>query len=226
MIPARTWLAFGRGALAFGVLLFGSAGTLAWPAAWAYLALFLGGSLLITWTLARHDPALLEERMKPLIQKDQPVWDRIILSLLAVLWVAWLILMGLDAIRFGWSRMPAWLQWTGAAGVTTSEYLWYRIVRENTFLAGVVRIQTERSHRVVSTGPYAVVRHPLYSSAILFFFATPLMLGSWWGLAGAVALSALIIVRTALEDLELQRRLEGYAGYTHRVRYRLVPGLW
>ncbi len=101
-----------------------------------------------------------------------------------------------------------------------------RVFHENTFLAAVVRIQAERGHRVVSSGPYAVVRHPLYATMLVFLPANALMLGSWYGVAASLVLIGAIVLRTAMEDRELQRGLAGYAVYAARVRYRLVPFVW
>jgi protein-S-isoprenylcysteine O-methyltransferase Ste14 len=222
----KVWIALGAEFLVFAVLLFGPAGTLAWPAAWNFLVLFFGGVLLIARALARDDPALLDERMKPLIQKGQPLWDKIIMASFAVLFAGWLVLMGFDAGRFHWSAMPAGLQWLGAAGILVSMGIWTRTHQANPFLANVVKIQTERGHRVVTKGPYGLVRHPFYAAALLFLPSAALMLGSWFGLAAAILLASLLILRTALEDSELHRRLDGYADYAQRVRYRLVPWLW
>ena len=221
----KLWIGFARGILISALPLFGAAGTLRWPAAWAYLVLVFGPGLLITLELAKRDPALLEERMKPVIQKDQPLWDRILITTFLALWLGWFVLMGLD-VRFGWSAMPVWLQWIGAAGVLLTMWIWFLIFRENTFLAPVVKIQKERGHKVISSGPYAIVRHPMYAAALVFFAATALLLGSWYGLAGALLLAAWLVVRTALEDRELKHGLAGYTDYAARVRYRLVPLIW
>ena len=224
-MSTKIWISFARGILISAVPLFGAAGTLRWPAAWAYLVLVFGPGLLITLELAKRDPALLEERMKPVIQKDQPLWDRILITTFLALWLGWFVLMGLDA-RYGWSAMPVWLQWIGAAGVLLTMWIWFLIFRENTFLAPVVKIQKERGHKVISSGPYAIVRHPMYAAALVFFAATALLLGSWYGLAGALLLAAWLVVRTALEDRELKHGLAGYIDYAARVRYRLVPLIW
>ncbi|AJG21586.1 methyltransferase family protein [Cupriavidus basilensis] len=212
--------------LLFAALLFGAAGTLAWPAAWAYLILFFGGGYWLTQRLARHDPALLAERMKMPLQRGQPFWDKILLPCVLAAWIAWMVLMGLDAVRFRWSAMPLWLQCLGAVLLVLSFLVIDRVFHENTFLAAVVRIQAERGHRVVSSGPYAVVRHPLYATMLVFLPANALMLGSWYGVAASLVLIGAIVFRTAMEDRELQRGLKGYAAYAARVRYRLVPFVW
>ena len=225
-MPAKVWIVIGVEFLIFAVLLFISAGTILWPAGWAFIILFFGGAVGITFVLARYDPALLEERMKSPIQRDQPLWDKIFLCLAIVLWLGWLILMGLDAGRFHWSVMPIGLQAAGGASVALSFWICYRTFRENTFLAPVVKIQKERGHKVVSTGPYAVVRHPLYSAVLIMLPSTALMLGSWYGLAGSFLINGAILFRTVMEDRKLMRELEGYEDYAARVRYRLVPFIW
>ncbi|RLT43999.1 MAG: isoprenylcysteine carboxylmethyltransferase family protein [Chloroflexi bacterium] len=129
-------------------------------------------------------------------------------------------------MRFRWSMVPMFVQALGAVGEVVAFAIIGRVFRENTFLAPVVRVQEERGQTVVSTGPYAVVRHPMYAGALILFLATPLLLGSWWGLAAAVALTAAMSLRIPLEERELRRSLPGYAEYALRVRYRLLPGVW
>ncbi|MGB6176928.1 MAG: methyltransferase [Methylocella sp.] len=222
----KVWIAVGAEFLVFAVLLFWSAGTLAWPAAWVFLALLFGPGVRTTRALARDDPALLDERMKPLFQKGQPLWDKIIVASFVVLFAFWLILMGVDAGRFRWSAMPAGLRWLGAAGILIAMWICSRTVQANPFLAAVVKIQSERGHEVVTNGPYGFVRHPLYAAALLLLPSAALMLGSWFGVAATLLLAGLLILRTVLEDRELHRRLDGYANYAQRVRYRLVPWVW
>jgi protein-S-isoprenylcysteine O-methyltransferase Ste14 len=190
------------------------------------LSFFFAPVLVIPRALARDDPALLEERMKPLIQKGQPLWDKLIMASFVLLFFGWLILMGLDAGRFRWSAMPPLLQWLGAAGILISMWIWSWTVQANPFLANVVKIQAERGHRVVTKGPYGFVRHPFYAATLLLLPSAALMLGSWFGLAAAVPLAGVVVLRTALEDRELHRKLGGYADYAQRIRYRLVPWLW
>ena len=208
-----------------GALLFVSAGTLAWPAAWIYLALTaivsIGGGL---W-LARHDPALLAERLKPMIQRDQKPWDKLFMTILLALWVGWIVLMGLDAGRFHWSRVPLIMQIVGVGLIGVGSYLVWLTFRENSYAAPVVKIQKERGHRG-TTGPYAYVRHPMYSGALGFLLGAPLLLGSWCGLTGALALVLAMAFRAVLEERALHAELEGYTDYAARVRYRLVPYLW
>jgi len=222
----KVWLTLALEALIFSALLFGAAGTIRWPAAWAYLIIFFIAALWITLLLARHDPALLAERMKLPVQKGQPLWDKILILPMIVAWCVWLVLMGLDAVRFRWSAMPLWLQCAGGALIVLSFWMFARVFRENPFLTAVVKIQTERGHRVISTGPYAAVRHPLYAAMLIYLPANALVLGSWYGLAASFVFSAGLVFRTAMEDRELRRGLAGYTEYAARVRYRLIPFVW
>jgi protein-S-isoprenylcysteine O-methyltransferase Ste14 len=208
------------------VLLFVPAGTLDWPAAWVFLIEFGLASTLITRWLQRHNPTLLEERMKPLIQREQKPWDRKLMAAFLVLWCAWFVVMSLDAARFGWSHMPLWLQVFGAVAIAVSMYIMHLIMRTNSFAVPVVKIQPERGHRVISDGPYAVVRHPMYGGTLLLIAGIPLLLGSWWGLALAPLIVLLFAVRAVMEERTLMAELPGYTDYATRVRYRMVPLIW
>ncbi len=207
-------------------VLFIPAGTVGWLAGWVYIALLCGVTLLVVPMLVRNDPELLKERMSSPIQRNQPLWDKVLLSVFLLLFVAWLILMPLDAVRFGWSDVPVWLQILGALGIMLSFYGWYLTYRENAYLYPVVKLQEERGQRVVTTGPYRYVRHPMYACSLLFFPATALLLGSWLGLLFSLVLIALIILRTALEDRFLRNGLAGYTEYAETVKYRLIPRVW
>jgi protein-S-isoprenylcysteine O-methyltransferase Ste14 len=205
--------------------LFLAAGTLAWPAGWAFLLLFFGSlGWLILW-LARHNPTLLKERMA-LSQPDQKAWDKVIYLLLYVVSIFWLILMSLDAVRFHWSLVPLWLQIAGVLLLLCSFYLFYRTFRENSYLSPVVRLQKDRGQTVISTGPYQYVRHPMYSAFLLFVPGTALLLGSWYGLLGGLLLIILFGRRAVLEERTLRDELQGYAAYMTKVKYRLVPYVW
>ena len=210
----------------FAALLFVSAGTLLWPAGWAFLALFFGFALAIILWLARKEPELLAERMSSPMQSGQPLWDKVFVVAVMVLFVAWLILMPLDAVRFGWSEVPGWLQILGALGVVLSFYIMFLTFRENAYLALVVKVQEERGQSVVSTGPYRYIRHPMYASTFLFFPGSALLLGSWWGLMFCTALLGLLVWRIPLEERMLENGLTGYDEYARRVRYRLIPRVW
>lgn len=208
-----------------GAFLFVSAGTLDWPAAWGFLAEFSALNLAIGFWLARHDPALLAERLGSPFQRAQKTWDKVFMAVLFVLYFAWVSLIGLDA-RWGISRMPIWLQVVGALGVALSIYVIMLTFRENSFAAPVVKIQRERGQRVIDTGPYAYVRHPMYVGGLLTFLAMPVQLGSWLGLAATALLIPALGFRIIMEERTLAAELEGYREYAARVRWRLIPGVW
>ena len=220
IIRSGLWLA------GMAALLFIPAGTLHWPAGWIFLLVMCAWTFAMSAWLARHDPQLLAERLKPLNQPGQKRWDKILITGAAFLWAAWLAFMPLDAVRYRWSQMPAWAEGLGAIGMLACAYLVYLTFRENTYAAPVVRIQKERGHKVVASGPYRYVRHPMYTGAAFFFLGTPLLLGSWWGLALAPFMIAVLAVRAVLEERTLAIELEGYAEYAARVRYRLIPLVW
>jgi protein-S-isoprenylcysteine O-methyltransferase Ste14 len=207
-------------------LLFMPAGTVKWPAAWALLLGMVAWSCAMDIWFVRHDPGLLSERLAPLHQPAQKHWDKILITCAALTWAAWLAFMPLDAVRFGWSHIPAWVQGMGALSLLLMAYLIYLTFRENTFAAPVVKIQKERGHKVVTTGPYRYVRHPMYAGVMFFFLGTPLLLGSWYGVALAPLMMAFFVVRAVMEERMLVAELEGYADYAARVRYRLVPLIW
>lgn len=210
---------------AMGALLFACAGTLHWPSAWAFLLTCALLGPVCGWWLYRIDPALLAERLRPVLQRDQPAADKVFMSLFVIAMLAWLALMGADR-RMQSSDMPVALQALGFVLFLLSALFTLWVFRENSFAAPVVKLQAERAQRVISTGPYAHVRHPMYSGMVLFFAGVPLLLGSWWGLAMMPVFVALFAVRIGIEERTLRAGLPGYADYAARVRYRLLPGLW
>src|SRR4051812_18245406 len=211
--------------VAMGALLFASAGTLQWPGAWAFLATSaLLGPACGLW-LAKRDPALLAERMRLTARSEQPAADKRLVLILYVAMVTWFVAMGLDR-RVHASSVPVAAQVLGLALYLASIAFIMRVFRENSFAAPVVKVQAERGHRVIDTGPYAWVRHPMYSGVTLFFVSVPLLVGSWWGVATVPLFVILLAIRAGIEERTLMAGLSGYADYVARVRYRLVPGLW
>lgn len=206
-------------------LLFLPAGTLHWPAAWLYLATTAVLGIGLGLWFAKVDPALLEERMRPMMQEGQPAADKKFMLAFGLAGLIWFLVIGFDR-RWQWSDMPVALQALGFVLLLASMALITWVARENSFAAPVVRVQAERGHRVVDTGPYASVRHPMYSGAVLYFVAIALLLGSWWGLALSPVFFVLFAIRATIEERALADGLPGYADYLARVRYRLVPGLW
>jgi protein-S-isoprenylcysteine O-methyltransferase Ste14 len=134
--------------------------------------------------------------------------------------------MAADAARWHWSVMPRFVQWAGCGLVLTAMMFMYWTMRVNSFAAPVVKIQKDRGQAVVTTGPYAIVRHPLYFGALFYIAGTSLVLGSWWGLAMVPILASLLVVRIGIEEKTLRSGLAGYDDYAGRVRWRLVPLVW
>jgi len=220
VVQMTLWFAF------MAALLFGGAGTLRWASGWWFLLEWAALGMWLGLWLARYDPGLLAERLAPIVQPKQSRWDRVFMIYVGIVWTAWMILMGLDGGRFHWSVVPGWLQAVGALGIFLCIYACRFVFRANSFAAPVVKIQAERGHKVCDTGPYAWVRHPMYAAALPFLAGTPLLLGSWWGLAGVPLLMAGIAYRAVREERMLREQLEGYAEYAARVRYRFVPYIW
>jgi protein-S-isoprenylcysteine O-methyltransferase Ste14 len=208
-----------------GAMLFVAAGTINWPGAWVLL--FETGvlGLLSAYIIAGHDPQLMRERMRGPIQREQKPWDKRLLTVIMALCVVMPIAAGLE-VRFGTSDMPVWLKVLGAVGIALGLYMFHVVMETNSYATAVVRIQSERGHKVISTGPYAFVRHPMYSGAIFYFLGMGFLLGSWYATGIAVVVIALFGLRAVWEENTLKDELPGYADYAQRVRYRLVPGLW
>jgi protein-S-isoprenylcysteine O-methyltransferase Ste14 len=209
--------------LVMAVGLFWLAGTLYWPASWVFLGLLIASSLPITWWLLKYDPGLVEERLR---LRPQLSWDKAFVAMVCVLFLLWFILMPLDAVRYRWSRMPVGLQALGALLLLISIYVTFLTMRENPYSSAVVRVQKERGHTVISTGPYRYVRHPMYTGACLFFPGTALLLGSWYGVLCGPVFAGMLAVRAVLEERLLREELEGYAAYMARVKYRFLPHVW
>jgi protein-S-isoprenylcysteine O-methyltransferase Ste14 len=209
----------------FGLALFLPAGTILWPAGWVFLILFFGFFLGTNLWLFKYNPGLVQERMH-FGTTDQQGWDKLLFPLLLVFPFAWLVFISLDAARFHWSPAPVWLQFIGGALLLTSFYLFFLTFRENSFLSPVVRIQKERGHSVVSTGPYHYVRHPMYTGITLFSIAVPLLLGSYYGVLVGMLLVLIVARRAVLEERTLNTELSGYAAYMTQVKYRFIPHVW
>lgn len=213
--------------LIFPALILVLSGDLLWVEAWIFGIWLLALSYSTILYLYRRDPALLEERYRQPGEGNQEGWDRYVVWGLIVGFIVWVVIMPLDAKRFGWSpAFPLWLEAVGVAMLLGSAFLFFRSYTDNTFLSPLVRIQEEREQRVVSTGVYGFVRHPMYLGGILMFLGTPLLLGSVWGFVVGLALTVLLMARILGEEAMLGRELDGYPDYTRKVRYRLFPYLW
>ncbi len=210
--------------LVMDLLLFIPAGRLDWPEAWI-LSLLYGSFLLayVVWGTLKA-PDLLKERSR--VAENVKTWDKVIMAIYTVLLLATPVLAGLDVGRAQWSQMSAAVQMLGLAGIVLAGSLIFWTILTNVYLGRMVRIQEDRGHQVVTGGPYAYVRHPMYAGIIVLFPAMALFLGSWWAIVPACLICLLMAIRTLLEDRTLQAELPGYAAYTRQVRYRLLPGVW
>jgi protein-S-isoprenylcysteine O-methyltransferase Ste14 len=220
VIQTVVWLAI------MGALLFWPAQTLHWPQAWVFLTIFAAGAAFMGAFLIRRDPALLAARLNSRLQQGQPLWDRVFMLGAVAGWCAWLALMALDAKLWHASHVPVAVQAVGALLIITGFAAVMPVFAANSFAAPVVRVQSEREQRVIDTGPYALVRHPMYAAAMLYLIGLPLPLGSWYGFIGTTIIAAGISIRAVFEERELKRDLPGYVEYMKRVRYRLIPGVW
>ena len=208
----------------FACILFGSAGQLDWPRGWGYLLVVLLLEVITLTLLAALAPETLNQRGT--LQSGVKSFDKAFGVLWLALALCTAVVAGLDAVRFRWSTLP-WSPF--AVGLVVlllaSSFVTWAMV-ENEHFEPFVRIQEERGHRAVTTGPYRFVRHPGYLGAILGALATPLMLGSAWTFVPAGLVALLFVVRTHLEDQTLRRELQGYEEYTKQTRFRLVPWVW
>ena len=212
---------------AWPALMFVLAGDVRWLEGWLFAAWYLGlCATVITWLYVK-DPALLAERYRRPGSGGQQGRDQAVVYAIVVGFAAWIVLMPLDARRFGWTpHLPVGAKGAGGALLIASAFLLFRSFHDNTFLSPLVRVQAERQQRVVSTGVYGFVRHPMYLGAALMFVGTPLLLGSALGLAFGAAMILLLAFRIVGEERVLAGELEGYAEYRRNVRYRLLPLVW
>jgi protein-S-isoprenylcysteine O-methyltransferase Ste14 len=207
-----------------GTFLFAGAGTWRWMQAWIFLALFAAGSVLAGAFLLLRDPGLLASRLGGPVQKGQPLWDRLFLLCTVIGWCLWLALMAADSQRWHFSHVPVWLEVAGAVSIAAGFLAVIPVFAANSFASPTVHVQS--GQRVIDTGPYAIVRHPMYAGALLHFIGIPLLLGSAYGLIGTALITLAMARRAVGEERTLQRELAGYSDYMQRVRWRLIPGVW
>lgn len=209
--------------IALAAMLFLPAWSLTWWQGWVCWALYGLCSALTSLYFLRHAPRLVERRLGvgPRAERE-PAQQRI--QLAASVFVAAIFIVSAFDYHFGWSRVPLWLVLSGEAAIVLSFVAIFFVFRENEFAAATVGVM--EGQRVVSSGPYALVRHPMYSAAALLFVGSPLSLGSWWGLIPVAFLIATLVARLADEERHLARGLAGYTDYQSLVRWRLVPGLF
>jgi protein-S-isoprenylcysteine O-methyltransferase Ste14 len=215
---------FVLGAALLGALIFVPAGRLDWGAGWVCLSLMVIGFSAVTAHVLRRTPSLLGRRARP--GAGTPAWDYVLVSAFQLGFAAILIAGGLDGGRHHWAPLPAWLQASGVLLLAASLGVLGWAMGENPHFEATVRIQAELGHRVITTGPYRVMRHPGYAAGIALLLGMALTLGSGVALVAAVLTALALVVRTALEDRFLMSRLPGYREFAQRTRYRLVPGVW
>jgi protein-S-isoprenylcysteine O-methyltransferase Ste14 len=209
--------------LVTGALLFLPAGTFDYWEAWVFIAVFIACNIPLTIWVAINDPQLLERRMRagPIAEKEKS--QKIIMTIAFLAFAGEVVIPALDR-RFGWSDVPTSVVILGNALIAISYVGFYFVFRENTYGAATIRV--EENQRVISTGPYAIVRHPMYVAALVLMLGVPLALGSWWGLlAFALGVPALVW-RIIDEERLLKRDLPGYAEYAQKAPFRLIPGLF
>jgi len=222
-LERQTIVSFAQFIVFAALLLFLPAWTLAYWQAWLFLAVFMLSSILTTIYVWRKDPALLERRLRggPTAEKE-PI-QRVIQTFASITILALFVFPAIDH-RFHWSDVPVSAVLVAEVVIAFGFYLIYLVFKENSYSAATVEIAPGQS--VVSTGPYAIVRHPMYSSALLLIFAMPIALGSWWGLLLFPPFAAVIVWRLWEEEKFLVNRLPGYAAYQKKVPYRLLPLIW
>ena len=224
-MKAAYWINSIVSMLLYSTLIFLGAGTIYWSRGWLYI-----GSMallsIVTLSVLVDKPRLLKERFELPFQKGQKTWDKVFHMIFLPLYFLWLPLNGIDAVRFQWSHMPLLINVLGAAGLGLSFSIFREVFKVNPFAIVVVKNQKQQGQHVITTGPYAYVRHPMYTGAILLFSCGSLLMGSWCGFAISVIIAILYTIRSIMEDESLQQELDGYRDYQAKVKYRLVPKIW
>ena len=222
-LAAKAWRGLGILALTKAVILFGAAGTLFYWQAWAYLAAFFAPAIIVTRYLMENDPALLERRLSagPTAEKERV--QKVVMSLAMVGFIALIAVPALDH-RFNWSTVPVNLALIGDLMVVLGFYLVFLVYKENSFSSATIQVAADQ--KVISTGPYAVVRHPMYAGSLPMLIGIPLALGSYWGLLALAAMMPALIWRLLDEERFLAKNLPGYREYCAKVRSRMIPGIF
>lgn len=224
----KLWMSFVFRMTFFAAALMWPAGTWYWWEAWVIVGLWTVYGFVMTSYLSRYDPELLAERLKFVpIHKEQKSWDKVIMLIFFVAGIGLYLVPGFDIVRYAWSEpLPSWMRILAMLIHVPCFVLLGWVMRENTFLSQVVKIDKARGHQVITTGPYALVRHPMYTIVIVLLFVLPVALGSRYALILSMLLTMLLIVRTYFEDRTLHAELEGYPEYAKKTRYRLIPEIW
>lgn len=198
--------------------------SLYWPAAWFFIIeCGISGLMLSIW-LYKYDPHLFKERSRSPLQSGQKNIDKTIMIIIYIAFLIWFPLIAIDANYIHWGYVPFTLQFIGAISVAVCMWICFLVFKVNTFAITGIRVQ--KNQQVISTGPYSVVRHPMYSGLILFFIGTPLLLGSWLGVLWGILLTILMAIRAIYEEKLLATKLKGYRSYQKKIHYRLIPYIW
>jgi len=222
-LSAKAWRGLGILALTMAVILFGAAGTIAYWQAWAYLAAFFVPAISITLYLIENDPALLERRANAGPTAEKEPAQKVIMSLAMIGFIGLITVPALDH-RFDWSTVPVNLVLIGDLMVILGFYLVFLVYKENSFSSATIEVAPDQ--KVISTGPYAVVRHPMYAGSLPMLIGIPLALGSYWGLLALAAMMPALIWRLLDEERFLAKNLPGYRDYCAKVRSRMIPGVF
>jgi protein-S-isoprenylcysteine O-methyltransferase Ste14 len=213
--------------LVYGIALFGGAGTLDWWRAWIVVGMIAAGTVLTMLLVFRTRPDLLEERMRGMVQKGQPMVDRLIVLPFMVVYGLSIAFIGLDVFNLHLLPKPSVvISSLGLVLIVAGWWIIGLVFRENSFAAPVIKHQTEREHKVVDTGVYSVVRHPMYAGIFIFNVGIALWLESYAGAIAAIVPMAILAVRILFEEKFLREKLAGYPAYLEKVRYRLIPFVW
>lgn len=219
-LKKRVFVRFGLAAPVLAAMFFVPAGTLDYWQAWVYLGILLLPMCLVVAYFLKNEPELLERRIRT---KEKEPEQKAIIALSYPLFLATFLLPGLDR-RFGWSSVPRWLVLAADIVVLAAYGMVFRVMRENRFLSRVVEV--DQRQKVVTTGPYAALRHPMYAAVMPLYLFSPLALGSFWALLPAAFIPALLVARLLNEEKVLGRELAEYRKYARRVKYRLIPKVW
>jgi protein-S-isoprenylcysteine O-methyltransferase Ste14 len=222
-LAGKTVLGFTQLIVFLGAALFVPAWTLNYWQAWVYLVIFAAASALITVYLWKYDRNLLESRVKAGPHAEKEKSQKSIQALASLAFIGILVLPSLDH-RLGWSHVPPICLIAGDALVAFGFFAVFIVLKENTFPSATIEVAPNQ--RVISTGPYALVRHPMYAGALVMLYATPIALGSWWGILMSIPMTLVIVMRLLDEERFLQRSLPGYTEYCQKVRFHLVPYAW
>jgi protein-S-isoprenylcysteine O-methyltransferase Ste14 len=197
--------------------------TLRYWQGWVCLAAFFVPACLISVWVAKHDPALLERRLKAGPKAEKETGQKIVQMITSIVFLGDFAVPAFDH-RFGWSSVPVWAAVIGDLMMLVGFAITFAVFKANSFTSGIIEVAEDQ--KVISTGPYAMVRHPLYSGGLIMLFGIPPALGSWWGMLVNLPLLAAVIWRLLDEERFLVEKLTGYAEYRESVRYRLVPFVW